>query len=144
MPWDAQRRFVPVTDLMFRLKHGIYPLQAYPISREYLHTGEKHEAVIKAFDSDTKTLSISIKEAKPHPFDGAESRHPVNSRRASLITGKYGGGVFCRIEEGLDCLCKYLPEQSDSDFHIGDRVIIVIKKYNYERKLIFGRILARW
>lgn len=115
-----------------------------PDLREYLHTGEKHEGVIKAFDSDTKTLSISIKEAKPHPFDGAESRHPVNSRRASLITGKYGGGVFCRIEEGLDCLCKYLPEQSDSDFHIGDRVIIVIKKYNYERKLIFGRILARW
>lgn len=115
-----------------------------PDLREYLHTGEKHEAVITAFDSDTKTLSISIKDAKPHPFDGAESRHPVNSRRASFITGKYSGGVFCRIEEGLDCLCKYLPEQSDSDFHIGDRVIIVIKKYNYERKLIFGRILARW
>ena len=115
-----------------------------PDLREYLHTGEKHEAVIKAFNSDTKTLSISIKEAKPHPFDGAESRHPVNSRRASFITGKYSGGVFCRIEEGLDCLCKYLPEQSDADFRIGDRVIIVIKKYNYERKLIFARIRARW
>lgn len=90
------------------------------------------------------TDKISIKEAKPHPFDGAEQRHPVNCRRASVITGKYDGGVFCKLENELDCLCSYLPEQNALDFHIGDRVVIVIRKYNYERKLVFGRILARW
>ena len=58
--------------------------------------------------------------------------------------GKYGGGVFCRIEDNLDCLCTYLPDQNALDFHIGDKVIIVIRKYNYEKKLIYGRILSRW
>ena len=61
----------------------------------------------------------------------------------SAITGKYGGGVFCKLENEPDCLCSYLPEQNALDFHIGDRVVIVIRKYNYERKLVFGRILAR-
>ena len=62
---------------------------------------------------------------------------------ASAITGKYDGGVFCKLENELDCLCSYLPEQNALDFHIGERVVIVIRKYNYERKLVFGRILAR-
>ena len=44
----------------------------------------------------------------------------------------------------LYCLCTYLPDQNTLDFHIGDKVIIVIRKYNYEKKLIYGRILSRW
>ena len=114
-----------------------------PDLKECMHTGEEHEVILKSYDEKTHQLKISIKEAKPHPFDGAEQRHPVNCRRASVITGKYDGGVFCRLENELDCLCSYLPEQNALDFHIGDRVVIVIRKYNYERKLVFGRILAR-
>lgn len=115
-----------------------------PDLREYMHTGEKHEAIMKSLDRVNEELKISIKEAKPHPFDGAEMRHPLNCRRVSEITGKYGGGVFCRIEDNLDCLCTYLPDQNALDFHIGDKVIIVIRKYNYDKKLIYGRILSRW
>lgn len=115
-----------------------------PDLKECMHTGEEHEVILKSYDEKTHQLKISIKEAKPHPFDGAEQRHPVNCRRASVITGKYDGGVFCKLENELDCLCSYLPEQNALDFHIGDRVVIVIRKYNYERKLVFGRILARW
>ena len=48
------------------------------------------------------------------------------------------------LEEELDCLCGYSAEQCDADFHIGDKVIIVITKYSYERRLIYGKILARW
>ena len=31
-----------------------------------------------------------------------------------------------------------------TDFRIGDKVVIVITKYSSERKLIYGKILARW
>ena len=115
-----------------------------PDLKECMHTGEEHEVILKSYDEKTHQLKISIKEAKPHPFDGAEMRHPLNCRRVSEITGKYGGGVFCRIEDNLDCLCTYLPDQNALDFHIGDKVIIVIRKYNYDKKLIYGRILSRW
>lgn len=129
-------------DLMLRTPDISYGM--IPDLREYIHTGEKHEAIMKSFDRVNEELKISIKEAKPHPFDGAEMRHPLNCRRVSEITGKYGGGVFCRIEDNLDCLCTYLPDQNALDFHIGDKVIIVIRKYNYDKKLIYGRILSRW
>ena len=115
-----------------------------PDMRERYHAGETHAAVIKKYDKEKNALYISIKEAEPHPFDGADLRHPVKSRRASFITGKYGGGVFCRLEDNLDCLCTYSANQYDGDFQINDQVIVAVTKFNYTKKVIFGKIVARW
>lgn len=112
--------------------------------RERFHTGEEHTALIKNYNDKLDKLAVSIKEVEPNPFDGAEVRHPIRSRRASIITGKYRGGVFCRLENNLDCLCTYSPHQYDEDFHIGDQVIVAITKYNYTRKQIYGKIVAKW
>ena len=112
--------------------------------RERYRPGESHTAIIKAYDGETAQLRISIKEAEPHPFDGADTRHPLRSRRSSVITGKYKGGVFCKLEENLDCLCTYSPNQYDEDFHIDDQVIVAISKFNYTKKLIYGKIVAKW
>lgn len=117
---------------------------AIPDLREKYHAGESKEALIRYYEPENMRLGISIKRAQPHPFDGAELRHPIESRRASVIMGKFAGGVYCKLEEELDCLCGYSAEQCDADFHIGDKVIIVITKYSYERRLIYGKILARW
>lgn len=112
--------------------------------RERYRPGDSYTAVIKEYDEEKGQLQISIKEAEPHPFDGADVRHPLRSRRASIITGKYKGGVFCKLEENLDCLCTYSPNQYDEDFHIGDQVIVAISKFNYTKKLIYGKIVAKW
>lgn len=117
---------------------------AIPDLRERYHAGESKEALIRYYEPENMRLGISIKRAQPHPFDGADLRHPIESRRASVIMGKFAGGVYCKLEEELDCLCGYSAEQCDADFHIGDKVIIVITKYSYERRLIYGKILARW
>lgn len=115
-----------------------------PDLKERFHTGDIKEAVVKEYDAESGTLYLSLKEAQPHPFDGAELRHPINSRRASVITGKYRGGVFCRLEENLDCLCTYSPAQYDADFRIGDQVIVVITKYADRKKQVYGKIVAKW
>ncbi len=115
-----------------------------PDLRERYRPGESYTAVIKEYDAEKAQLGISIKEAEPHPFDGADTRHPLRSRRASVISGKYKGGVFCKLEENLDCLCTYSPNQYDEDFHIGDQVIVAISKFNYTKKLIYGKIVAKW
>lgn len=112
--------------------------------REKYHPGEMYTAILKEYDDETKQLRVSVKEAEPHPFDGVEIRHPLNSRRASTISGKYKGGVFCKLEENLDCLCTYSMYQYDEDFDIGDQVIVVITKYDYTRKLVYGKIVAKW
>lgn len=115
-----------------------------PDLRDRYHPGETHTAVIKGYDEEKERLLISIKEAEPHPFDKADMRHPIRSRRASVITGKYKGGVFCKLEDNLDCLCTYSPNQYDEDFHIGDQVIVAITKFNYTKKQIYGKIVAKW
>lgn len=105
--------------------------------------GQTYTAVYKGYDIEKDTLKISIKEAKPHPFEGVETRHPLNSRRVSKITGKYKGGVFCKLEEELDCLCIYSQFECDEDYDIGTNVIVVVTKFDYERRLIYGKVVAR-
>ena len=115
-----------------------------PDLREKYRPGYTCDALLKSFDPNEGILTVSVKETEPHPFDGVEIRYPLGCRRASVITGKYGGGVFCRLDERLDCLCIYSPYQNDRDFAIGDEVIVVITQYDYERKLVYGRIVAKW
>jgi len=115
-----------------------------PDLREDFRPGNELSAIIKEIDFKNEKLVISVKETEPHPFEGAENRHPSGCRRTSKITGKYGGGVFCRLDKNLDCLCIYSQAQQDTDFSIGDEVIVLIKRYNYEKKLIYGKILAKW
>lgn len=115
-----------------------------PDLRERYHAGDTYTSVIKDYNKEKERLTISVKEAEPHPFDGAEMRHPLRSRRASVITGKYKGGVFCRLDENLDCLCTYSPNQYDEDFNIGDQVIVAITRFNYSKKQVYGKIVAKW
>ena len=112
--------------------------------RDKYHPGETLTAVLKEYDEGNQTIRVSVKEAEPHPFDGVEIRYPLNCRRASVISGKYKGGVFCKLEENLDCLCTYSMYQCDEDFDIGDHVIVVITQYDYPRKLVYGKIVAKW
>lgn len=86
---------------------------------------------------------ISVKEVNPNPFDGAEQRHPVGSRRVGVIAGKYKGGVFCRLPDDTTCLCLYSNNHFDAEFSAGDTVLIYIARYNNDRKLIYGRIVGK-
>lgn len=115
-----------------------------PDLRKRYNIGTELIARIMTYDEENDIVTISVKDAEPHPFDGADIRHPIHSRRASVISGKYKGGVFCRLEESLDCLCTYSPSQYDGNFEIGDRVIVAITKYNYIKKQVYGKIVAKW
>lgn len=115
-----------------------------PDMRETIRPGEVKKAVIKEYDKKEHLLRVSIKETAPHPFDGIETRHPLGCTRIATIVGKYGGGVFCRLYDGItDVLCSYEELQYDGDFRIGDSVEIAINKYNHERKLVYGRMLRK-
>lgn len=72
------------------------------------------------------------------------SLEAIGSRRQAVISGKYGGGVFCTLSDETVCLCHYSTLHSDLDFHVGDTVILAIKQFDYERSLIYGRILSKW
>lgn len=112
--------------------------------REKYRPGQELEAILKGFSPETGKPVISVKEVNPNPFDGAELRHPVGCRRQAVISGKYAGGIFCSMKDGVTCLCLYSNNHFDTQFAIGDTVLIHITHYDERRKLIYARILAKW
>ena len=117
---------------------------AIPDLRNDYHPGMELPCIVKEYLPDSGKLRISVKETEANPFEGAELRHPVGSRRIAKISGKYGGGVFCNLPDGTVCMCSYSYQHQDSDFLIGDTVIVVIQNINQEKKQIYGKILSKW
>lgn len=129
-------------DLTLRYQDMSYA--SYSDLREKYHPGQTLDCVLKEYDRASGGMTISVKEAAPNPFEGARQRHPLGSRRQAVISGKYGGGVFCTLPDDTTCLCLYTAQHTDRDFREGDTVILVIVKYDVERSLIYGRILSKW
>lgn len=117
---------------------------AIPDLREEYHPGEELDCVVTAFDPEKDDLQISVKATQSNPFDGAEQRHPVGSRRYATIAGKYGGGVFCNLPDGTVCMCNYSYQHEDSDFMVGDTVIIVVQRFETEKRQMYGKIMSKW
>ena len=115
-----------------------------PDLREAYHPGDVLDCVVKEYDSRAGTLSISVKEIEPNPFDGAEFRHPEGCTREAVISGKYGGGVFCTLPDNVTVMCNYAFHYDDSTFQIGDRVLVQIQRYEMSKKQVYGKIVAKW
>lgn len=117
---------------------------AIPDLRREYHPGMELDCIVKAYDPATDQLSISIKETETNPFFGAEERHPVGSRRLAVISGKYGGGVFCNLPDGVVCMCNYSYQHEDSDFVVGENVMLVVQRYENEKRQMYGKIMSKW
>lgn len=129
-------------DLTLRYRDISY--SSYDDLRKQYRPGEHYDCILKEYDRASGQMRVSIKEAAPNPFEGAVVRHPLGCRRQAVISGKYGGGVFCTMPDGTTCLCLYTAQHTDRDFRKGDTVILAVVKYDYERSLIYGRILSKW
>ena len=117
---------------------------AIPDLRDAYHPGEELDCIVKSYDAGNAALRISVKETESNPFEGAELRHPVGSRRQARIAGKYGGGVFCNLPDGTVCMCSYSYQHEDADFMVGDTVILVVQRYDTEKRQMYGKILSKW
>ena len=117
---------------------------AIPDLRDVYHPGDELDCIVKEFDPEHNHLLVSIKETESNPFEGAELRHPIGSRRQAVIAGKYAGGVFCNLPDGAVCMCSYSSHYEDGEFAVGDTVILVIQRFVMEKKQIYGKIVAKW
>ena len=117
---------------------------AIPDLREEYHPGEELDCIVTGFDPEKDDLQISVKATQSNPFDGAEQRHPVGSRRYATIAGKYGGGVFCNLPDGTVCMCNYSYQHEDSDFMVGDTVIVLVQRFETEKRQMYGKIMSKW
>lgn len=107
------------------------------------HPGDELDCIVKGYDAAQRDLQISVKETETNPFEGAEQRHPVGSRRYAVIAGKYGGGVFCNLPDGTVCMCNYSYQHEDSEFQSGDHVTLVVQRFERDKRQMYGKILSK-
>lgn len=115
-----------------------------PDLRNEYHPGMEIDCIVKVFDPDKDILEISVKETEVNPFFGAQQRHPVGSRRLAVISGKYGGGVFCNLPDGVVCMCNYSYQHEDADFMVGENVMLMVYRYDDEKLQMYGKIMSKW
>ena len=60
--------------------------------RNEYRPGQELPCRLKEYNGREGKLSVSVRDATPNPFIGAENRHPIGSRRQAVISGKYAGG----------------------------------------------------
>lgn len=106
---------------------------AIPDLRTEFHPGSEIDCIVKEYHPRTGELIVSAKETEVNPFFGAEERHPVGSRRFAMISGKYGGGVFCNLPDGVTCMCNYSYQHEDADFMVGEHVMLMVQRYDQEK-----------
>ena len=111
--------------------------------RAEYHPGDELDCIVKGYDAAQRNLLISVKETEANPFEGAEQRHPVGSRRYAVIAGKYGGGVFCNLPDGTVCMCNYSYQHEDSDFQSGDHVTLVVQRFERDKRQMYGKIMSK-
>lgn len=117
---------------------------AIPDLRTEYHPGQELDCIVKLYDPSAGQLEISVKETESNPYEGAEQRHPVGARRLAIIAGKYGGGVFCNLPDGTVCMCNYSYQHEDSDFLVGDNVMLIVQRFDAGKQQMYGKILTKW
>lgn len=117
---------------------------AIPDLRTEFHPGSELDCIVKEYHPSVGELIVSAKETQVNPFFGAQERHPVGSRRLAMISGKYGGGVFCSLADGVTCMCNYSYQHEDADFMVGEYVMLMVQRYNQEKLQVYGKIMSKW
>ena len=48
------------------------------------------------------------------------------------------------LPDGVVCMCNYSYQHEDSDFMVGENVMLVVQRYDDEKLQVFGKIMSKW
>ena len=109
---------------------------------DVLSVGQEVEVLVKAFDPETKRISLSIKDTVRDPwFDKAE-KYPVGSYVKGKIVKLTDFGAFMEIEPGFDGLIrmrelspKHITKASEAE-SVGDEVTVKVIHVDMDNKKV--------
>lgn len=107
---------------------------------DFLQIGDRVEAKILELDHKTFDIKLSIKEAKPDPYENIDSKYRIKGEYLGTVTGIPEYGVFVNLEQGVSALCP-LPRWADFNPNVGDKVLIKIQKINKETRKISATLV---
>lgn len=71
---------------------------------DIVKVGDLVDVKIIKLDKDTGKLSLSLKQARPDPWAGVESRYPVGTQVTGRVAKIESFGAFIELEEGMEGL----------------------------------------
>ena len=109
---------------------------------DVLSVGQEVEVLVKAFDPETKRISLSIKDTVRDPwFDKAE-KYPVGSYVKGKVVKLTDFGAFMEIEPGFDGLIrmrelspKHITKASEA-VSVGDEVTVKVIHVDMDNKKV--------
>ena len=71
---------------------------------EFVKVGDIVDVKIIKFDREKQKLSLSLKQAMPDPWTGAETKYSVGTELTGRVARVEGFGAFVEVDEGLEGL----------------------------------------
>jgi len=71
---------------------------------ELLKVGEEISVMIIEVDRERERVSLGLKQATPNPWEGIESKYPVNTKVHGKVVNLVPYGAFVEIEQGVEGL----------------------------------------
>ncbi|MEZ4798339.1 MAG: 30S ribosomal protein S1 [Flavobacteriales bacterium] len=112
-------------------------------AQDFLKVGDEVECVVLNVDKDERKLSLGMKQLMQDPWEGIESRFPVESKHKAKVRAFTNFGVFCELADGIDGLI-HISDLSwskkikhPSEFcQIGDEIDVVVLELDKENRRI--------
>jgi small subunit ribosomal protein S1 len=73
-------------------------------AQDFFKIGDEVEAKIMTLDREERKMSLSTRQLTTDPWDGIETKYPVDSKVKGKATNLSNFGVFVELEEGVDGL----------------------------------------
>jgi small subunit ribosomal protein S1 len=110
---------------------------------DVLSIGQELEVMVLDVDLDRERISLGLKQQTDNPWEGIESRYPVNSRIKGKVVNLMPYGAFVEIEEGVEGMVhvsemswtKRIARASDM-LTVGDEVEAIILSINKDDQKI--------
>jgi len=71
---------------------------------EMVQIGQEIEVKVLRVDLERERIALGLKQKQASPWDGIESRYPVNSRHVGEVVNIMSYGAFVKLEDGVEGL----------------------------------------
>lgn len=111
---------------------------------EVVKVGEKVKVKVISINLDTEKISLSLKQAKPHPWDEVEIKYPIGSTVEGTVLRIHPFGVVLELDDGVTGLVHISQldtkriDKIENFVKVGDKMkvkVMSIDKENRKMKL---------
>lgn len=105
------------------------------LTSEYT-SGQKIQAVVSRFDTETRRINLSVKRLTKDPFEALMEKYPVDKKVSGTVTKVEDSGVTIEIEEGIEGVIKKEKIPPTTTYTVGQTLTATVSELDKKRHKI--------